>query len=105
MKAVALLNAMYAVARKKVPLNRQEKLVVRLGAEYLEKALRMVKRQRDIVAELEEKLAIIEESAGKLEDDGTEPWNEEPQDDVEDFWDDFWPIERSKKDVREKAHD
>ena len=92
MTTVQLLNAMYAVARKKTEMNHQERTLVRTAAGILERALKEIKRQRAVIEELEERIAIMEEAAGELEDDGTEPWVEEQKEKEDDFWDDFWPI-------------
>ena len=90
MTKIQLLNGLYAVARKKTTLNRQEKLLVRMAAEVLEKALNEIGTLTAKAAELEEKLAIMEEGNGQLEDDG-EPFTE-PDGKNDAYWDDFWPI-------------
>jgi len=89
MTKVELLNGLYAVARKKSVLNRQEKLRVRVAAEVLEKSLNEIGRLTAKIAELEEQLAIRDEGNGDLADDG-QPFTEpEP---AEDDWDDWWPL-------------
>lgn len=85
-----LLNALWAVARKKSELNHQEREVVRAAARILELELRQNREYREKIAQLEEQLAIMQEGNGLLQDDG-EPFP--PAEKKDDFWDDDWPIE------------
>lgn len=74
---VKLLNAMYAAARKRTALDDEEKGMIRLAAQMLETALKNIQKQRCVIDELEEKIAIM------LEGNGLEKDN--PMID-EDFW-------------------
>ncbi len=68
---VQLLNGMYAIARKKTELNHQEKMLIRKAAQMLEMALKKIEQQKALMYDMEERIAIIRESNGELEDDGT----------------------------------
>lgn len=65
-----MLNGMYAIARKKSELNHQEKDLIKTAAQTLEKALRKVEEQNAQMVELQERIAIMLEGGGDLQDDG-----------------------------------
>jgi len=65
-----MLNGMYAIARKKSELNHQEKELIKTAAQTLEKALRKVEEQKAQMTDLQERIAIMLEGSGELQDDG-----------------------------------
>ena len=66
-----MLNGLYAIARKKSELNHQEKELIKSAAQTLEQALRKVEEQKAQMTDLQERIAIMLEGSGELQDDGT----------------------------------
>ena len=88
-RTAMMLNGLYAIARKKSELNHQEKQLIKSAAQMLELALRKIEEQKAQMTDLQERIAIMMEGSGELEDDGT-PFKPATVTKVQMLPDDFW---------------
>ena len=65
-----IINTLYAIARKKTALDPEDVAIIKLAAQMLELALKKIRDQRCQLDELEERIAIMLEGHGLLEDTG-----------------------------------